>query len=74
MSDRETVVANWHEDPERPGVFVPDDGPVLLCSGDSLCITYSLVVTDDLSTGVVLPWADGVVTTSKSNPTEVTDG
>lgn len=58
-----TEQMDWHEDPERPGVFVPD-APVELCSGDSFSITHTLVGPSDASSWAdftALPWAEGTI-------------
>jgi len=43
----------WHEDPEQPGTFVPDDGPVTIYPGD--IVTLSGELTYDMDQGLVVP-------------------
>ena len=56
-----TREVGWHEDPERPGVLVPDE-PIVVRHGESFTITTTEII-DQHGHPTVLPWAEGTVTT-----------
>lgn len=50
-----TEPIHWHEDPERPGVLVPDR-EIVLGEGDSFSVSSTMI------DGVMMPWAEGEIT------------
>ena len=58
---------DWHELPERPGVFVPDvAGPITLHRGDMLTINGELTETPD-GLLVPMPWATSQIIRDPEN-------